>query len=406
MMPRKLFTLEQVIAMLRSISMTLDNGDTISQVCKKEMVSKRPYSRSRECAAICLVFVAASIGLGVNGAGAEDVAQGKALRVAVKPIAPFVLKKGTELTGFSIDLWNALAQSLKVDTVWVEVTTVGDQLQAVKGGKADAAIAAITITKERENDVDFTQPYFDSGLQIMVHAQGGNHFLDVFDSIPWRTIATLLGAFIAIMFVMANVLWIIERRSSQHFQKGYLKGLGEGLWGVALIVATGEHGDRETPRVAKRLIVFFMWLVGIVLIAQLTATVTSTQTVDRLNSKIRGPTDLAGKKIATVHGTVAADYLTEQGLLYVDVASAEEGCDLILQGEVQAMIFDAPTLQYLAAKRGNGVLRVVGPIFASQKYGIAVPDGSPLRKRINRALLEMYEDGRYRALYNKWFSLG
>jgi ABC-type amino acid transport substrate-binding protein len=47
---------------------------------------------------------------------------------------------------------------------------------------------------------------------------------------------------------------------------------------------------------------------------------------------------------------------------------------------------------------------VVGPIFEAQKYGIAVPDGSPLRKRINKALLEMYEDGRYRALYNEWFS--
>ncbi len=362
--------------------------DTMLQICKTAMF---------------LVCVAASMGLGVQGARAQDAAPAKTLSVAVKPIAPFVLKQGAEWTGFSIDLWNAIAQSLKVDTKWVEVATVGDQLQAVKSGKADAAIAAITITRQRENDVDFTQPYFDSGLQVMVHAQGSNHFIDVLDSIPWRTIATLLGIFIAIMFVMANLLWIVERRSSRNFQKGYLKGLGEGLWGVALIVATGEHGDREAPRIAKRLIVFFMWLVGIVLIAQLTATVTSTQTVDRLNSKIRGPTDLAGKKIATVHGTVAADYLTEEGLLYVDVATAEEGCDLLLEGEVQAMVFDAPTLQYLAAKRGNGVLRVVGPIFASQKYGIAVADGSPLRKRINRALLEMYEDGRYRALYNKWF---
>ena len=76
-------------------------------------------------------------------------------------------------------------------------------------------------------------------------------------------------------------------------------------------------------------------------------------------------------------GTVAADYLTEQGLQYVNVASAEEGCDLVSNGDVQAMVFDAPTLQYLAAKRGNGVLLVVGPIFAAQKYGIAVPDGSP-----------------------------
>jgi polar amino acid transport system substrate-binding protein len=402
-MPRRLFTLDQVIAILRRIYVTPVNSDTAPQACKNRHIAKQPYDRSRKPAAIGLVLVAAGIGFGVNGAGAED-SQAKALRVAVKPIAPFVLKQGKDLTGFSIDLWNALAQSLKVDTAWVEVTTVGDQLQAVKSGKADVAIAAITITKERENDVDFTQPYFDSGLQIMVHAQGGNHLLDVFDSMPWRTIGTLLGAFFAIMFVMANVLWIIERQTSKHFQKGYLKGMGEGLWGVALIVATGEHGDRETPRVVKRLIVFFMWLVGIVLVAQLTAAVTSTQTVDRLNSKIRGPTDLAGKKIATVGGTAAADYLTEQGLLYVNVASAEEGCDLVFQGDVQAMVFDAPTLQYLAAKRGNGVLRVVGPIFASQKYGIAVADGSPLRKRINGALLAMYEDGRYRALYNKWFS--
>jgi ABC-type amino acid transport substrate-binding protein len=36
---------------------------------------------------------------------------------------------GSELSGFSIDLWNALAQSLKVGTAWVDVATVGDQLR-------------------------------------------------------------------------------------------------------------------------------------------------------------------------------------------------------------------------------------------------------------------------------------
>ena len=254
--------------------------------------------------------------------------------------------------------------------------------------------------------IDFTQPYFDSGLQIMVHAQREHHLLDLFDSIPWSTIGMLLGVFLAIMVVMAHILWIVERQTSEHFQKSYLRAIGEGLWGVALIVATGEHGDRQGAKVVKRFIVFFMWLVGVVLIAQLTAAVTSTQTVDRLNSNIRGPDDLAGKKVATVRGTAAAEYLTEQGLPYVGVASAEEGCDLVLREEVQALVFDSPTVQSLASTRGNGVLQVVGPIFAPQKYGIAVADGSPLRKRINRALLEMYEDGRYKALYNKWFVRG
>jgi ABC-type amino acid transport substrate-binding protein len=359
---------------------------------------------TRTLATICLVILSARIGFDIANARAEDGAQGKPLRVAVKPIAPFVFENGKEFTGFSIDLWHAVAQSLKVDTVWVEVATVGDQLRAVQTGKADAAIAAITITKEREAVIDFTQPYFDSGLQILVHAESSSHMLDVFDSIPWSTVGAILGAFVAIMFVMANVLWLVERHSSEHFRKGYLKAVGEGLWEVALIVATGEHGDRQSIRVIKRLIIFFLWLLGVVLIAQLTATISSTQTVDRLTSKIRGPADLPGKKIATVRGTVAADYLREQGLQYVEVASAEDGCDLVASGAVQAMVFDAPTLQYLAARRGNGGLQVVGPIFEAQKYGIAVPDGSPLRKRINNALLEMYEDGRYRTLYNKWFS--
>jgi ABC-type amino acid transport substrate-binding protein len=203
---------------------------------------------------------------------------------------------------------------------------------------------------------------------------------------------------------MAHILWIVERRSSERFRKGYLRGMGEGLWAVALIVATGEHGDRDAPRIVKRLIVFAMWLLGVVLIAQLTATVTSTQTVERLESNIHGPADLTGKMVATVRGTVAADYLNAQGIQHLDVASAEEGCAMVLNGEVPAMVFDAPTMQYLARKLGKGSLRVVGPIFAAQKYGIAVPDGSSLRKRLDTALLGMYEDGRYRAIYNKWFS--
>jgi ABC-type amino acid transport substrate-binding protein len=356
------------------------------------------------CLVYCGAALAMAFGVGAPEAAPQEQPPRTVLRVAIKPIEPFVFTRGAERVGFSIDLWNAVAQSLHVDTAWVEVTTVDDQLQTVKNGAADAAIAAITITKERDRVVDFSQPYFDSGLQILVKAEPPNRLLDAFDSIPWVTIAALLGAFLAVMFVMAHVLWIVERRASERFRQGYLKGIGEGLWAVALIVATGEHGDREGSKVVKRLIVFLMWLLGVVVIAQLTATVTSTQTVARLGSTIHGPGDLPGKRIATVHGTVAADYLSQQGLAHVDAASARAGLDLVLRGDVQAMVFDAPTLQYLAAQQGSGLLQVVGPVFAVQKYGIAVPDGSPLRKRINDALLEIYEDGRYRAIYDKWFS--
>lgn len=171
-----------------------------------------------------------------------------------------------------------------------------------------------------------------------------------------------------------------------------------------LIIATGEHGERDAPGVWKRILVPTMWLVGVVLIAQLTATVTSSQTVARLRSDIRGPDDLPGKSIGTVPGSVAADYLTEHSLPFTNVNNAADGIRMLMQGDVQAIVYDAPTLQYWVARSGNGALAVVGPIFRPEKYGIAVSSGSPLRKPINETLLAMYEDGTYEQIYAKWFS--
>ena len=358
----------------------------------------------------CLVFagLAAHAGVGAPQVAAADLAQGQTrpLRVATAPIAPFVLKQGDQLTGFSIDLWTELARRLNVDSSWTELNATRELLPAVQRGDVDVAIAAITMTPEREQVVDFSHPYFDSGLQIMVRTENDTSLLNTIRRHLSPAIRQFLLAAIIIMFLLANVLWLVERRSNLNFQKGYVLGILEGLWGVILIIATGEHGDRDTPNWTKRLMVASMWLLGVVLVAQFTATVTSSLTVQQLRSSIQGPGDLPGKTIATVPGTIAADYLTELGLPYAAVANADQASTMLMQGKVQAIVFDAPTLQYWAAKRGKGVLQVVGPIFRLEKYGIAVAQGSALRKQINEALLEMYEDGSYEEIYGKWFSQG
>ncbi|WP_181969920.1 transporter substrate-binding domain-containing protein [Paraburkholderia sp. DHOC27] len=326
------------------------------------------------------------------------------LRVAIAPVAPFVLPQTATPEGFSIDLWNEIARRMHVDFTWTVLPQQSALLAAVARGDADVAIAAITMTPAREQTVDFSLPYFDSGLQIMVRTQSESSFMATFWSIPWLALAQLVGITVAIVFVLANLVWLTERRRDPGFQKPYWRALGEGLWVTMLIIATGEHGERDAPGVWKRILVPAMWLIGVVLIAQLTATVTSSQTVARLQSNIRGPDDLPGKTIGTAPGTTAADYLTQRGLPFVDVHSAAEGIQMLTQGDVQAIVYDAPTLQYWAAKRGNGVLAVVGPIFRPEKYGIAVANGSALRKSINETLLAMYEDGTYEQIYSKWFA--
>jgi len=176
---------------------------------------------------------------------------------------------------------------------------------------------------------------------------------------------------------------------------------------VTLIIATGEHGERETSRLVKRLAVAFMWLLGVVLmIAQFTATVTSSLTVQQLRSSIQGPGDLPGKTIATLPGSIAADYLTQLGLPYVGVTNPQDAYSMPVQGQVHAIVYEAPTLQYWAAKRGEGTLQVVGPVFRPEKYGIGFASGSPLRKEINGALMKMYADGSYEGVYRAWFAQG
>jgi polar amino acid transport system substrate-binding protein len=358
------------------------------------------------CASLVCVLICFGLGTAFAGAARLEQVQPRPLRVAISPIVPFAFHQGDEWTGFSIDLWDAIARRLRVDYEWVEVTSRAEQLEAVQRGDADIAIAAVPMTPESELAFDFSMPILDSGLQIMVGSQSKHPMLDTLRSFPYRTILQFFATVLVIVFVLANVLWFVERRSNPLFQKGYVRGLGEGLWGVMLIIATGEHGDRDVPNIVKRLIVASMWLLGVLLVAQFTATVTSSLTVQQLQSTIQGPGDLPGKIIATVPGSLAAKYLTELGLPYTEIPSVVQGLDKLFQDQAQAIVFEAPTLQYLAAKRGRGVLQIAGPIFRPQKYGIAMAAGSPLRKQINETLLKMYEDGAYEDIHGKYFSQG
>ena len=326
------------------------------------------------------------------------------LRVATGALPPFVLEQDGKLSGFSVDLWIEIARRMRADFAWVNVGARERQLEAVRRGEADVAISAIVMTPEREGFVDFTQSYLHSGLQIMVRAEEASPILVTLLAIPWAAIGKLFAAAIVLMFLWANVLWVIEGRRQPGRDGGYLAGVGQQMWITTLIIATGEDGERREPGTLRRLVIASVWLMGIVLIAQLTATVTSSQTVQRLRSSISGPSDLPGKAIATVPTSVAADYLTQRKIPFVAVNSPAEALDALLGGKVQALVFDAPTLQYMAATSGKSELQIVGPVFRPEMYSIAVAIDSPLRKRINEALLGIYLDGTFDELFNRWFA--
>ncbi|MCC6612914.1 MAG: transporter substrate-binding domain-containing protein [Anaerolineae bacterium] len=332
---------------------------------------------------------------------AAQEAPGEPLKVAIKPLVPFVIYNDDgSYSGFSIDLWQAIASRTGLSFNYVPLETVTEVLDQVRDAQADVGIAGISITREREEFVDFSQPMFNAGLQIMTSAEGSDPGLAVILQFFNPTILIGIVVMIVATVVVGHFVWLVERNNPD-FPDAYLPGVGEGIWwAAASLIGAGEQMPRS---IAGRVGAFVWVILGIFLIAYLTADLSAQNTVQQLQGSIGSVDDLPGKRIATVEGTTAAEYLREQRLIFTPLTSIEEGYALLEEGDIDALVYDSPVLIYYANVEARGEVTVVGPLFERQDYGIALPTGSPLREDIDRALLEILEDGIYDEIYERWF---
>ena len=118
-------------------------------------------------AAITLIF---ALGLLMAGCGGDKKAEQKVLRVGTEPtFAPFEFQKegSKDYTGFDMDLARAIGKQLGMK---VEIVSMGFDglIPALNAGNIDAVAAGMTVTPERANNVKFSEPYYKSGLTVMV----------------------------------------------------------------------------------------------------------------------------------------------------------------------------------------------------------------------------------------------
>lgn len=114
-----------------------------------------------------LVFTAVGCG-GANVGGDQDQNQKPVLKVGTNAtFAPFEMQENNEFVGFDMDLIRAIGEE---QGYTVEITHMDFKalIPALNNGKIDAAIAGMSITPDRLQSVDFTEPYFDAGLIIAV----------------------------------------------------------------------------------------------------------------------------------------------------------------------------------------------------------------------------------------------
>jgi polar amino acid transport system substrate-binding protein len=85
------------------------------------------------------------------------------------PYPPFEVEEGGEYTGFDMDIMKEIAQGLDL-----EMTVKDSSFDGLQSGlslnsrQCDIVASAMTITEEREENIDFTDPYYDSQQSLLV----------------------------------------------------------------------------------------------------------------------------------------------------------------------------------------------------------------------------------------------
>lgn len=330
------------------------------------------------------------------------------IRVGVLVVSPFIMAQNGSLTGFSIELWDAIAKQMKVKTSYQLEPDINGLQDAMQSKTVDLTVVPVFVTSARDQIFDFSYPIMQPGLLIMVRDTGeaatsANPLWDTLRLMFSRTTAEWLGMALLLMLIPAHVVWLLERRHEDGIirNRSYFPGIFQAIfWAVSALMTQEEGMPRQW--LARTLSIFWMFA-GVVFVAFYTAQLTTTLTVQQIQGGIQGPSDLPGKPVATLLHSTAADYLQDQNAQVQGFPTADQMFTALLNKKVDAVVFSAPVLLYYASHEGKGLVKTVGPEFNTAPVAFTMQLNSPLRRQIDIAFLQLRENGTYQQIYDKWF---
>ncbi|WP_337798612.1 basic amino acid ABC transporter substrate-binding protein [Acidaminococcus timonensis] len=149
---------------------------------------------------VMVLLCALMMVIGAAGCGSTSTkdagkpAEKKELIVGTEPsFAPFEFpdKQSGEITGFDMDLIKAMGKRAGFAKVTVKGMGFDALIPALDAGNIDVAIAGMSITDARKQKVNFTDPYYESGLMAIVKKE--NTTIKSLDNLKGKTIAVQLG---------------------------------------------------------------------------------------------------------------------------------------------------------------------------------------------------------------------
>jgi len=328
---------------------------------------------------------------------ADKAADGGILKIGIKETPPFTIKNddGT-WAGPTVWLVERIAGSLGYETRYEEVELAGifSKLQA---GDLDMGAAALSITSEREEVIDFTHSYFEGGIGIAARSDEREMWLLALGNI---FSLAFLKALLSLLLLLAGIgllMWLAERRiNREQFGGRPAAGIGNGLWWSAVTMTTVGYGDKAPKTFAGRVIGLLWMFSAVIITAGFTAGFASSLTRDSIQSKVEGASDLSKVRTGTMAGSTSAAWLRQMKIPFETGESVRSLLWSLSEGKIGAVVFDKPVLEYYVSQNGLKNVRVLDGIYSRENYGLALPLGSPLMQSVDILLLQLTESDEWR----------
>ncbi|XP_035682029.1 glutamate receptor 2-like isoform X1 [Branchiostoma floridae] len=337
-----------------------------------------------------------------------------------------MLKKVAELVGFNFTIREVADGKYGANENGTWNGMVGELIY----GKADLAVAPLTINMVREQVIEFSKPYMSVGISIMIKKPqkskpGVFSFLDPLAYEIWMCI---LFAYIGV----SVVLFLVSRFSPYEWHTVDSAGGGSieeeqtndfGIWN-SLWFSLGafmQQGCDISPRsVSGRIVGGAWWFFTLIIISSYTANLAAFLTVERMVTPIGSADDLA-KQTEIAYGTVTSG--STEGFFkaatipvymkmwtYMSnanpspmVSSNAEGIAKVRSSKGKyAFLLESAQNEFIEQRKPCDTMKA-GSNLDSKGYGIGMPKNSSRRQDITLAVLKLREDGILQALETKWW---
>ncbi|XP_023536844.1 glutamate receptor 2.7-like [Cucurbita pepo subsp. pepo] len=350
--------------------------------------------------------------------GWEIPTAGKRLRIGVpvkEGYSEFVTVNGKKVEGYCRDVFDAVIEALPYALPFDYIPfalpngssagSYNDLIMQVNRGVYDGAVGDLTIVENRSRYVDFTLPFTESGVSMIVPTQANSKnrawlFLKPLTLDLWIT------SFCFFVF-MGFVVWILEHRINQDFRGPPTHQIGTSLW---YSFCTMVFAQRETliSNLARFVVVIWFFVV-FVLTQSYTASLTSLLTVQQLQPTITNINELLKTQpwVGYQDGSFVGGLLTSVGIKNLKSYGSPEELDELLKlgssnGGIDAAFDEMPYVKLFLSMFGDKYT-MGDPNYKTDGFGFAFPIGSPLVADISRAVLNVTESEKMNQLQRKWF---